>query len=421
MNQLIALFCTGLLIWFIIQSLLMLFFLRYLRSYNSKSLAVKVKELPKTAVILSLRGADPYLSKCLRSLFQQNYPNYDIKLIVDSEEDPAWKVAIKTVAEEKASNVEIQALKHRRKTCTLKCSSLVQALSTLDKTYKVVALVDADTVAHSNWLRELVSPLSDPKVAATTGNRWYLPTGQYWGTLVRYIWNTSAVVQMFLYGIPWGGTLAIKTEVIRKTGLLEKWKHSYTDDTMISRVMQKHGYQVKFVPSLLIVNREETNLPRLLPWIRRQLFISRLYHPLWPAVVGDSILTIVLPNLVLGLFFISFFIGQGQAAILALIGYCSYLFGLLALILTLEKSVRQVISRRGEVSPRFNKSKIWKIFVGTPFTQWFYFIALVSCHWMPIVNWRGINYQIKGPFKIRMMEYRPYKWVDQPIDPKISL
>lgn len=419
MNQLITLLCLGLLVWFVIQLFLILFFVRYLHSYNSKSLPVQ--ELPKTAIILCLRGADPYLAKCLRSLFKQNYPNYDIKLIVDSEEDPAWKIATTTVAEEKASNVEIQALRERRKNCTLKCSSLVQALCGLDKTYKVVALVDADTVVHSNWLRELVSPLSDDTVAATTGNRWYLPKGKYWGTLVRYIWNTSAVVQMFLYGIPWGGTLAIKTEVIQETGLLEKWKHSYTDDTMISQVMQKHGYKVKFVPSLLIVNREETNLPRLLPWMRRQLFISRLYHPLWLAVVGDSILTIVLPNIVLALFFIAFISGQVQAAILALVGYCSYLVGLLGIVLILEKSVRQVISKRGEVIARFNKNTIWTILIGTPFTQWVCFIVLVSSYWMPTVSWRGVNYRIKGPFKIRMMEYRPYKWVDQPIDPKISL
>ena len=419
MNQLITLLCLGLLFWFVIQSFLMLLFLQYLHSYHNKSLPLK--QLPKTAVILCLRGADPYLARCLRSLFKQNYPDYDIKLIVDSEEDPAWKIATKTVAEEKASNVEIQALTQRRKNCTLKCSSLVQALSTLDKTYKVIALVDADTIVHSNWLRELVSPLSDPKVAATTGNRWYLPTGKYWGTLVRYIWNTSAVVQMFLYGIPWGGTLAIKTEAIVKTGLLEKWKHSYSDDTMISRVMRKNGYQVKFVPSLLIVNREETNLPRLFPWMRRQLFSSRLYHPSWLAVVGDSVLTIVLPNLILTLFFINFITGQGQVASLALLSYCSYSIGLLALVLILEKSVRQVISKRGEVSARFNKNTIWTILIGTPLTQWVYFIALVSSHWMPIVNWRGVNYRIKGPFKIRMMEYRPYKWVDQPIDPKISL
>lgn len=419
MGELVRLLCLNLLVWFVIQSFFMLLFIRYLRSYNNKLLPAE--ELPKTAIILCLRGADPYLARCLRSLFNQNYPHYDIKLIVDSEEDPAWNIATKTIAEEKASNVDIQYLRQRRKNCTLKCSSLVQALSELDKTYKVIALVDADTVVHSNWLRELVSPLSDPKVGATTGNRWYLPTGKYWGTLVRYIWNTSAVVQMFLYRIPWGGSLAIKTEVIQKTKLLEKWKYSYSDDTMISRVMLKHGYRVKFIPSLLIVNREETNLPRLFPWMRRQLFSSRLYHPLWLAVVGDCVSTIILPNLVLALFFINFITGQGQVASLALIGYCSYLVGLLGLVLILEKSVRQVISKRGEVTARFNQNIIWKIFVGIPITQWIYFVALVLCHWMSIVNWRGVNYRIKGPFKIRMLEYHPYKWVDQPIDPKISL
>ena len=66
----------------------------------------------------------------------------------------------------------------------------------MDNAYQIIAFIDADTVAHPNWLRELVTPLLDDQVGLTTGNRWYLPTGNYWGSLVRYR-NVSTVVQMF--------------------------------------------------------------------------------------------------------------------------------------------------------------------------------------------------------------------------------
>ena len=144
------------------------------------------------------------------ALLKQNYPQYDLKLIIDSQEDPAWQIASQTINELKATNVQINHLRIIRHNCSLKCSSLIQAVSDLDDSYKVVAFVDADTIVHTNWLRELVSPLTNPKVGATTGNRWYVPTGSYWGSLVRYAGNVATVVQMYLFGIPWGGTLAVK-------------------------------------------------------------------------------------------------------------------------------------------------------------------------------------------------------------------
>ena len=74
----------------------------------------------------------------------------------------------------------------------------------------MVALLDADTIPHRTWLRELVAPLADPRVGAATGNRWYMPAEAGWAGLVRYLWNAAAVVQMYCYGIAWGGTLALK-------------------------------------------------------------------------------------------------------------------------------------------------------------------------------------------------------------------
>ena len=75
MTELAIFLSKSLLGWLVIQVLLALVFLWNLRSSRKNSLPDN--ELPKTAVILCLRGADPFLANCLRSLFNQNYPNYD--------------------------------------------------------------------------------------------------------------------------------------------------------------------------------------------------------------------------------------------------------------------------------------------------------------------------------------------------------
>jgi len=229
--------------WLVIQSCLTLVFLWYLRSHKPKLLPDE--QLPKTAVILCLRGADPFLHNCLQSLLQQNYPEYDLKLIIDSKEDPAFKIATETINQLGATNVQISTLRAIRHNCSLKCSSLVQAVSDLNNAYPVIALIDADTVAHPNWLRELVTPLIDDQVGLTTGNRWYIPTGNYWGSLVRYSGNVSSVVQMFLFQIPWGGTLAIKTEVLNRLQLLDKWGEVLTDDMLLHKLIKQEKLQIK--------------------------------------------------------------------------------------------------------------------------------------------------------------------------------
>jgi cellulose synthase/poly-beta-1,6-N-acetylglucosamine synthase-like glycosyltransferase len=404
--------------WLVIQMLSMLIFVLYLRSNKGNPLSNN--QLPKTAVIRCLRGADPFLPNCLKALLQQDYPQYDLKIVIDSQEDPAWQVAHDTVALSGATNVKISPLKIASTACTLKCSSLVQAVSELDSSYKVVALVDADTVVHPTWLRELVTPLMHPKVGATTGNRWYLSNGSYWGTLVRYLWNVSAVLQMYFYGICWGGTLAIKTQVIHETGMLEKWARAFNEDTMVQSILAKHDLKIKFVPSLLILNREECTLSTLMNWMKRQLLASRLYHPQWWLVVANSVFSILLPNLILALVLLNLLFSKWDISLFLFCWYSIYILGLLLIVNIMEIAVRKVIISRGFM-PKISFGLLMKTFIGIPFTHWFYGLALVSSMYLSKVSWRNIVYLIQNPFNIVLTEYHPYQSDNGSIDKQISL
>ncbi len=419
MQELTIFITQSLLSWLAIQMCLALVFLLYLRSHQENLSADE--QLPKTAVILCLRGADPFLPNCVEALLNQNYPEYDLKLIVDSQEDPAWEIVNDIINKQGASNVQVSPLRTIRHNCSLKCSSLLQAVSELDDSYQVVALVDADTIVHANWLRELVSPLADPKVGATTGNRWFVPTGNYWGSLVRYIGNVSTVVQMYLFQVPWGGTLAIKTEVLRQTGLLDKWKQAFGEDFMIHKILKQNGMRVKLVPSLMMLNREECDLLGLIDSLKRLILYSRLYHPSWLAIVGDAVSSILFPFVAIILFILSLLDAQWDLAALLFSTYCIYTVGLLLVTLILELGVSQVIRSHGQPNTKLSLMTIAKIFVAIPLTQWVYGLALLSSLWMSTVKWRGIVYRVQNAWNIRLVEYHPYDLLDQPIDSKISL
>ena len=65
------------------------FALRYLPQADT---SVDQDQFPRTTVLLCIRGLDPSLLHCLNGLLDQDYSNYDIRIIVDSADDPAWEI-----------------------------------------------------------------------------------------------------------------------------------------------------------------------------------------------------------------------------------------------------------------------------------------------------------------------------------------
>ncbi|MGL6193487.1 MAG: hypothetical protein ACRC2T_01540, partial [Thermoguttaceae bacterium] len=75
----------------VVHYIAMFFFLRGINRYEY--VRPTTPFTPKTAVLLPLRGVDPFLKQCLRKLFQQEYPDYTVFLIFDHYSDPAYSVA----------------------------------------------------------------------------------------------------------------------------------------------------------------------------------------------------------------------------------------------------------------------------------------------------------------------------------------
>ena len=376
-------------------------------------------ELPKVAIALCLRGADPFLPKCLEALLNQNYPNYELRVVVDSKEDPAWAIAKQTQLDRTDIPFQISPLRIRRETCSLKCSALIQAVTELEPDCEIIALVDADTIPHPNWLRELVDPLKNSQVGLTTGNRWYLP-GTQWGTMCRYLWNVAAVGQMYLYRIPWGGSLAIRTDLVRRAQLIERWEQAFCEDTMLRRVLQEKGLQIESVASLMMVNREECTLPSFRRWVSRQLLNAKLYHPGWNAVLIYGTIVFLIPASAALSSIVALFTAQWTSAVILGVSFVAYLTLLLVLINVWQQAVRAKLKLRRESLPNLSPVTFLKFIVAIPLSQLVCAIALWQAVLTKQVEWRGITYQIKGPWDIKLMEYLPYQYLKR-TNPKTSL
>lgn len=380
---------------------------------------------PPAVVVLCLRGGDPFLVQCIDALLSQDYPDYRVRFVVDSQHDPALSIVRETVARHKFDRCELLILGDPLPTCSLKCSSLAQALSdliadsSLNNAKTFVALLDADTIPHRSWLREMATGLQPQDIGAVTGNRWYMPDELSLGALTRHIWNAAAIVQMYVYKIAWGGTLAIKLDSIRRADLLAWWTKAMCEDTMTQAKLATIGQRLAFVPSLMMVNREDVSLARLTPWIRRQLLTTRLYHPHWSLVLLHGIASAV--QLLWGWGMCMFYLFQANwfmavACGLAMVVYQTALNSLLPWI---AKPIADIVRARGEETGWQKELTSISLLRAILVTQWVYTWALVSCVFIRKVEWRGIDYQVDGPWHIGMLGYRPYQ--PPPIDEIESL
>jgi len=388
------------------QCLAVAFFVRLLRSYRGAPTNDQAK--PKATVILSLRGPDPDLDVALEGLLQQDYPNYSVHIIVDSDTDPVWQDINRVREKMDTSRVQVSVMQQALSTCSLKCSSLIEAVEALDPDCEVVAFIDGDTSPHRTWLASLVDALEDERVGVAYGNRWFMPQSANWGSLVRYFWNVGAIVQVWLNQLVWAGSMAMRKETIEKAEVLAAWSCAFTDDAAVHRQMRKFGYKIRFVPGVLMANREAISLSQFTYWVQRQLISAKSSGPSW-RLVAIHALNLVGTQVAAGAVLLwALAVGNETAVMLSTVAIVAYWSTSLLCVLALESSVRRNI-RMNQVETEWITSGVrWRFLPALVLTHFAYAYAICRAVFRTEVSWRGIDYRLVGRGEIKMLGYQPY-------------
>jgi hypothetical protein len=354
---------------------------------------------------LRLKETDPYLRDGLRRLMTQNNPDYEVRIVVDSRSDPAWPLVEDAVRETGSSHVSIieyrEAPEHGIVNCTN--SKVVQALRGLDESFEAVAMADGDVVANENWLRDLISPLArDAKIGVTTGNRWFIPPRMAARSLVRHLWNVATTSIMYHLKMPWGGCYGIRMSAVRDANLVEKWAKVAALDMHTTGEMKALGLKVHFVPSLMMVNREESPMPAAVNWIRRQLTWARLYNPGWWLVVGHTSIAAI--AMAVATVPVGFVVGPTVPVLWAVSGLVAYLVGMTVLVALLEFRIRHRLRANGQTIEPFQMRTLIPVLLVIPLTQFSQLVATLQATFVKRVAWRGSILEINGPNNIRVID-----------------
>jgi len=229
---------------------------------------------PKISVIIPCKDTHSKFKDNVIAICNQEYGNYKILFITDSEKDSAY-IELKNI---KNKNFEFQLeTASNIKGCSGKIAALIKGIS-LSQDVDVYVFADSDIKPHKHWLKYLVGNLNKENIGATTGYRWYFANN-----LKSYListWNLASVLPFFYpaFNYTWGGSTAIKKTLFEKLEIADKWKKGFADDLILTEAIKNAGYIIKFVPKCLIKNSSDESV-NFLKWGTRQFTWVKWYYP----------------------------------------------------------------------------------------------------------------------------------------------
>jgi ceramide glucosyltransferase len=383
-------FLAALATWFGIQSLLSGFrYVAYVKRETSKPLA---DFHPFVSVIAPSRGLETGLADNLVTLVTQDYPSYEVLFVFDRNDDPAIEI--------------LKKLDHgpvRTKTVIAgaatdsgqKVHNLRVAVEKVDPDSEVLVFVDTDARPGKLWLRQLVAPLVDERLGASSGYRWFVPEKGGIASRLRSVWNASIASALggdTRKNFSWGGSTAIRRSVFDRLGIRERWQGSVSDDFTVTTVLKEAGLPIHFTPNCLVASVGDCSVHELFEFTTRQMKITRVYAPqLWkPLLLGSALFAIV-------------FFGGILLLVVRLIAELPYMFLLFVLlILFLLGAAKGFIRWRviglplADYRKQLNRDLLAHVFLW-PFASLLYLHNSIAAGFSRQIKWRGITYELKSP------------------------
>jgi len=251
---------------------------------------------PFVSVIVPCRGLEDGLRENITALFEQNYPAYEIIFVTDRAGDRALSVIheVRQLWQDAWYPVTQCVIAGAAKESGQKVHNLIAAVSKVELRSEVLVFVDSDARPEVNWLRFLVAPLSEKRVGAASGYRWFIPELGGLVSQLRSVWNASiasALGEREDKNFCWGGSTAIRRSTFDRLQVTERWRGTISDDFTLTRTLQEASLPIHFVPACLVPSVGDCSVRELLEFSNRQLRVTRIYAPhLWrPLLIGSAL------------------------------------------------------------------------------------------------------------------------------------
>jgi GT2 family glycosyltransferase len=197
------------------------------------------------SVIVRTLNSKDTIQDCLRSLFDQGYSDFEVLVVDDGSIDNTVQIA-------ETFPVRVSHNLRGKNPCNL---GIEQAKS------EIVAFIDSDAIAQSDWLARIVDCFNDEYVAAVGGEEIAPPTSKYWGRCFEAIRRIEK--KLFFH---WGSLELISAcnAAYRKSALMEvggfnDYLH-YGEETELNWRLSRKGWKILFDPELMVLHNRRSSL-----------------------------------------------------------------------------------------------------------------------------------------------------------------
>lgn len=374
--------------------------MRFTRYSLRRRPARQTRYQPKAMVIVPCRGLEHGFEENVQAILAQDYRDYEVIFVTESENDPAHGVIARLLKQRRRLNpptwmvVAGEARNRGQKVHNLLAA--LDTLNTIDRRVEALVFADSDMRPARNWLVELVAPLGDRGVGATTGYRWYLPSNEgpeparSFASILLSVWNASALALLGeRSGFAWGGSTAILRENFDEMGIKERWQGALSDDYVLTSAVRESGQRIKFVPQCLVASQSEVTAKDLLEFTTRQMRITRVYSPrVWRlACVSHGLFNLAFWGGLLWLI-VSSLTGTPDSSLAALLAGV-FLFG------AITGAMRAVVA--GRLLAAGHERKWWAYLSLGPIVSLVYLYNIIAAARTTRIVWRDICYDLISP------------------------
>jgi ceramide glucosyltransferase len=237
---------------------------------------------PPVSVLKPLKGLDPGAYENFASFCRQDYPDYEIVFCLDADDEAAIAVINKLTADFPQRRIRVLrgALGAGSNDKVMKLARLVN-----EAAHEIVVISDSDVYARPDYLRNVVAPLENPAVGASTCL--YVSNDEQ--TVAEHL-QTIGMISDFYAGIlvarqldgvkfALGPTIATTKARLAEFGGYASIDNRPGDDLLVGRLIAEHGHKVELLPYAIDTVADYGSLADLVHKRLRWVVVMRHMRP----------------------------------------------------------------------------------------------------------------------------------------------
>ena len=238
--------------------------------------------LPPVSNLKPIKGLDPDAYENLASFCRQDYPEYELLLCVDEDDENIGPVVERLQCDFPERHIRV-LFGSGRIASNDKVAKLVRLVSEAE--HEVVVISDSDVRVGPDYLKTVTAPLSDPRVGAVTC--FYIPAEEK--TFAEKL-QTVGMMSDFYAGIlvAWqldgikfalGPTIVTTRSRLAGFGGYQALENRPADDLLVGRLIADQGYKVELLPYTVVTVADYRSIQDLLHKRMRWIVVMRHMRP----------------------------------------------------------------------------------------------------------------------------------------------